>query len=225
MKWLILATVLTGLLAAGFTAMKKAALPGRGEEEVAIRQYEENQAAAQQSSQPQKNQPPSDGGENAPARKHKFSHEGGIKKSLMAGMETPVNTEAEESHRQYGARAQAISEHTDEPEKKSKKKDDKAAKKAAKKAAEKAAQKKSESKKNDKKNKDKKSEEEKPSAVSPQTAAAAFDDVDEDSLIELPSKNIPNLSCDPSAYSSMNLSEILFGESGDKKGEKKKKKK
>ena len=191
----------------------------------AIRQYEENQAAAQQSSQPQKNQPPSDGGENAPARKHKFSHEGGIKKSLMAGMETPVNTEAEESHRQYGARAQAISEHTDEPEKKSKKKDDKAAKKAAKKAAEKAAQKKSESKKNDKKNKDKKSEEEKPSAVSPQTAAAAFDDVDEDSLIELPSKNIPNLSCDPSAYSSMNLSEILFGESGDKKGEKKKKKK
>jgi hypothetical protein len=36
MKWLILATVLTGLLAAGFTAMKKAALPGRGEEEVLV---------------------------------------------------------------------------------------------------------------------------------------------------------------------------------------------
>ena len=198
----------------------------------AIRQYEENQASAQQAAQPQKNQPQADGGENVPARKHKFSHEGGIKKSLMAGMDTPVNTEAEESHRQYGARAQAVAEQTEEPEKKSKKKDEKAAKKAAKKAAEKAAQKKAESKKNDKKNKDKekdkekKSGEEKTTASVPQTAAAAFDDVDEDSLIELPRRNLPNLSCDPSAYSSMNLSEILFGESkDDKKGEKKKKKK
>ncbi len=44
--------------------------------------------------------------EEAPARKHKFSHEAGIKKSLMLPMESPVDMDTEESHRQYGARAQ-----------------------------------------------------------------------------------------------------------------------
>ena len=183
-------------------------------------------------------------GENTPARKHRFSHEGGIKKSLMANMETPVNTQAEESHRQYGARAEAVAEAAAQPapeEKKSKgkkskdkasdKNDEKAAKKAAKKAAEKAAQKKAESKKNEKKSKDKtkdkKSEEEKPSEqIHPPTAASAFADVDEDSLIEMPKQNLPGLKLDPSAYSSMNLSEILFGEGkGSGKDTKKKKKK
>ena len=192
----------------------------------AIRQFEENQAAAQPSA-PQKTQP-TENGEAAPARKHKFSHEGGIKKSLMANMESPVKTDAEESHRQHGARAEAAAQQSAEPseEKKSKKKDDKAAKKAAKKAAEKAAQKKAESKKGEKKGKDKKPAEEASSPDAPQTAAAAFADVDEDSLLEMPRRNLPNLSYDPSAYSSMNLSEILFGEAkDDKKSSKKKKKK
>ena len=197
----------------------------------AIRQLEEAQAAAQPTAQTSalKNQPAADG-ENTPARKHKFSHEGGIKKSLMANMETPVNTQAEESHRQYGARAEAVAEAAAQPEseqKKQKKKDEKAAKKAAKKAAEKAAQKKAESKKNDKKNKDKnkdkKPEEEKtPEQIHPPTAAAAFADVDEDSLIEMPKQNLPGLKLDPSAYSSMNLSEILFGEGKNAKKKKKK---
>ena len=95
------------------------------------------------------------------------------------------------------------------------------------KAAEKAAQKKAESKKNDKKNKeknkDKKSEDKHPQEqIHPPTAAAAFADVDEDSLIEMPKQNLPGLKLDPSAYSNMNLSEILFGE--EKNSRKKKKK-
>ncbi len=193
----------------------------------AIRQLEENQAALQAQTQtPSRNQPVPTESDSQPARKHKFSHEGGIKKSLLANMETPVNTETEESHRQYGARAEAAAEQT-QNEKKSKKKDEKAAKKAAKKAAEKAAQKKAESKKGDKKGKNKKQEEEQKSGNIPQqTAAAAFADVDDDSLIDMPAKNLPSLKLDPSAYSSMNLSEILFGEAGDnKKNQKKKKKK
>lgn len=45
--------------------------------------------------------------ENVPARKHKYSHEAGIKKSLMLPMESPVDIDMEESsHRQYGARAE-----------------------------------------------------------------------------------------------------------------------
>ena len=207
----------------------------------AIRQLEEAQAAASQPAAKNQHTPEE---ENTPARKHRFSHEGGIKKSLMANMETPVNTQAEESHRQYGARAEAVAEAAAQPapeEKKSKgkkskdkasdKNDEKAAKKAAKKAAEKAAQKKAESKKNEKKSKDKtkdkKSEEEKPSEqIHPPTAASAFADVDEDSLIEMPKQNLPGLKLDPSAYSSMNLSEILFGEGkGSGKDTKKKKKK
>ncbi len=202
--------------------------------EEAIRQFEETQAVSPQSSVSQtKNQPPADG-ENIPARKHKFSHDGGIKKSLMANMETPVNVEAEESHRQYGARAEAVAEAAAQPEpdgKKSKKKDEKAAKKAAKKAAEKAAQKKAESKKNDKKSKEKSADgkrggEKQPEQIHPPTAAAAFADVDEDSLIEMPRQNLPGLKLDPTAYSSMNLSEILFGENRDSaKNSKKKKKK
>ena len=195
----------------------------RGE---AIRQYEEAQTAQQPAA---KNQPAAEE-DNTPARKHKFSHDGGIKKLLMANMETPVNLEAEESHRQYGARAEAVAQASIQPtaeDKKSKKKDEKAAKKAAKKAAEKAAQKKAESKKNDKKNKeknkDKKSEDKHPQEqIHPPTAAAAFADVDEDSLIEMPKQNLPGLKLDPSAYSNMNLSEILFGE--EKNSRKKKKK-
>ena len=191
----------------------------------AIRQLEEKQAASSSAPSNVKNQPAATEGENLPARKHKFSHDGGIKKSLMANMETPVNTEAEETHRQYGARAEAVAEQS-QSDKKSKKKDEKAAKKAAKKAAEKAAKKKAESKKSEKKGKNKKtSEEEKTGSISPRTAAAAFDDVDDDSLIQMPEKNVPRLKLDPSAYSSMNLSEILFGEVGDdgKKSKKKKK--
>ena len=200
----------------------------------AIRQFEETQAASVAPPASAPGNQPSAEGDNTPARKHKFSHEGGIKKSLMANMETPVNTEAEESHRQYGARAEAVAEAAEQAktqDKKSKKKDEKAAKKAAKKAAEKAAQKKAESKKNDKKskdkNKDKKPDGEKPQEqIHPPTAAAAFADVDEDSLIEMPKQNLPGLRLDPSAYSSMNLSEILFGEGKDSgKNSKKKKKK
>ena len=103
----------------------------------AIRQYEDNLADAYPAAFAGKNPPAAAEGENVPARKHKFSHDGGIKKSLMANMETPVNTEAEESHRQYGARAEAVAEAAAQNEsgKKSKKKDEKAAKKAAKKAA------------------------------------------------------------------------------------------
>ena len=204
----------------------------------AIRQLEEAQAAPQTaaSQTAAKNQHAPEE-ENTPARKHRFSHEGGIKKSLMANMETPVNTQAEESHRQYGARAEAVAEAAAQPEekkakdKKSEKKDEKAAKKAAKKAAQKAAQKKAESKKNEKKgkdknkDKDKKSDEEKSQEqIHPPTAAAAFADVDEDSLIEMPKQNLPGLKLDPSAYSSMNLSEILFGEGKSKDVKKKKKK-
>ena len=205
----------------------------------AIRQLEEAQAAAQPTAPVAKKEQQTAEGENTPARKHRFSHEGGIKKSLMANMESPVNTEAEESHRQYGARAEAVAEAAEQPkpeekkskDKKSGKNDEKAAKKAAKKAAEKAAQKKAESKKNDKKNKDKNKEKEretekKPEQIHPPTAASAFADVDEDSLIEMPKQNLPGLKLDPSAYSSMNLSEILFGEGkGSGKDGKKKKKK
>ena len=207
----------------------------------AIRQFEEQQAAAAAASSPAKKEQPSPDGENTPARKHRFSHEGGIKKSLMANMETPVNTDAEESHRQYGARAEAVASATAQPQekkskdKKSDKKDEKAAKKAAKKAAEKAAQKKAESKKNEKKSKDKDKEkgkekdkkpgsEKPPEQIHPPTAASAFADVDEDSLIEMPKQNLPGLKLDPSAYSSMNLSEILFGEGKGKDAKKKKKK-
>ena len=194
-----------------------------------IRQYQESLAASQPSSASnhqasQKNQAAAGEGENAPARKHKFSHEGGIKKSLLANMDTPVNTDVEESHRQHGARAAAAAEAAasavkETEGKKSKKKDDKAAKKAAKKAAEKAAQKKAESKKGDKKGKNKKPPEEETSSEPLPTAPSAFPDVDDDSLIEMPSKNLPNLHYDPSAYSSMNLSEILFGERGGQKGD------
>ena len=207
----------------------------------AIRQFEEQQAAAAAASSPAKKEQPSPDGENTPARKHRFSHEGGIKKSLMANMETPVNTDAEESHRQYGARAEAVASATAQPQekkskdKKSDKKDEKTAKKAAKKAAEKAAQKKAESKKNEKKSKDKDKEkgkekdkkpgsEKPPEQIHPPTAASAFADVDEDSLIEMPKQNLPGLKLDPSAYSSMNLSEILFGEGKGKDAKKKKKK-
>lgn len=200
----------------------------------AIRQYEEAQAAQLPSSDTAKKNQPAVEGENTPARKHRFSHEGGIKKSLMADMDTPVNTDVQESHRQHGARAEAAAKAAEQPkpeDKKSKKKDEKAAKKAAKKAAEKAAQKKAESKKGDKKDKGKKqSEDEKPKEqIHPPTAASAFDDVDEDSLIELPRQNLPWLKLDPNAYSSMNLSEILFGsgkdDKEDRKNSKKKKKK
>ena len=207
----------------------------------AIRQFEEQQAAAAAASSPAKKEQPSPDGENTPARKHRFSHEGGIKKSLMANMETPVNTDAEESHRQYGARAEAVASATAQPQekkskdKKSDKNDEKTAKKAAKKAAEKAAQKKAESKKNEKKSKDKDKEkgkekdkkpgsEKPPEQIHPPTAASAFADVDEDSLIEMPKQNLPGLKLDPSAYSSMNLSEILFGEGKGKDAKKKKKK-
>ena len=217
----------------GITDEMRSALRERHEvrRNEAIRQYEEAQSALQAtSSSTPKNQPPAEG-ENTPARKHRFSHEGGIKKSLMADMETPVNTDVEQSHRQYGARAEAAAKAAEQPkpeDKKSKKKDEKAAKKAAKKAAEKAAQKKAESKKGDKKEKGKKQpEQEKPQEpVRQPTAAAAFADVDEDSLIEMPKQNLPGLKLDPTAYSSMNLSEILFGEGrDDKKNSKKKKKK
>ena len=65
-----------------------------------------------------------------------------------------------------------------------------------------------------------------PEQIHPPTAAAAFADVDEDSLIEMPRQNLPGLKLDPTAYSSMNLSEILFGENRDSaKNSKKKKKK
>ena len=199
----------------------------------AIRQYEEAQAALQPSAESAQKNPSVAEGENVPARKHRFSHEGGIKKLLMADMETPVNTDVQESHRQHGARAEAAAKAVEQPkseEKKTKKKDEKSAKKAAKKAAEKAAQKKAESKKGDKKDKEKgkkQSQEQKPQEpISQHTAAAAFDDIDEDSLIELPKQNLPGLKLDPTAYSSMNLSEILFGEGkDDKKNSKKKKKK
>ena len=82
-------------------------------------------------------------------------------------------------------------------------------------------------KKGDKKSKNKKQpESEKPQpSPQPQTAAAAFADVDDDSLIEMPRNNLPSLKLDPTAYSSLNLSEILFGEGGGRKNEKKKKKK
>lgn len=68
--------------------------------------------------------------EEAPARKHKFSHEGGIKKSLMLPMETPVDIDTEESHRQYGARAEITSLYAKEEactKKGKKKKGDKSA--------------------------------------------------------------------------------------------------
>lgn len=199
--------------------------------------------------------------ENTPARKHKFSHEGGIKKSLMANMETPVDTtDAEESHRQYGARAEiaAASESKSAPakegeaqavqtEKLSKKKDEeKAAKKAAQKAAQKAARKeaqkeaarkKAEEEKKSKKKKQSKAAKEQERSAPTQTTGilrrtplqrtepSVFPDVDEDSFIELPGRNLPKINYDPEAYRDMNLSEILFGESGDKKGGKKDSKK
>lgn len=200
--------------------------------------------------------------ENTPARKHKFSHEGGIKKSLMANMETPVDTsDAEESHRQYGARAEIAAANENKssikepevqappPEKPSKKKDEeKAAKKAAQKAAEKAARKeaqkkaarkKAEEEKKEKEKKKKQSkaakEQERPASTQTaglsrrpplqRTAPSVFPDVDEDSFIELPGRNLPKINYDPEAYRDMNLSEILFGESGDKKNGKKDSKK
>ena len=229
-----------------------------------IRQFEEALAASQPphpEPSGQKKAPEGAEGDNAPARKHKFSHEGGIKKALFADMESPVNTDVEESHRQHGARAEAVAEAAEaaasedsggkKSKKKDSKKDEKAAKKAAKKAAEKAAEKKAESKKNEKKSdkkedkkedkKDDKKDDKKgkkqpvedaPVKAQPALASAfpmsAFPDSDDDSLIEMPRKNLPNLQYDPAAYSTMNLSEILFGEKkGDKgdKGEKDKKKK
>ena len=58
-----------------------------------------------------------------PARKHKYSHEAGIKKSLMLPMESPIDLESEQSHRQYGARAETASLYAaEESEKKSDKK-------------------------------------------------------------------------------------------------------
>ena len=50
--------------------------------------------------------------------------------------------------------------------------------------------------------------------------------MDEDNLIELPKKNLPKVDYMPDAFRDMNLSEILFGDSGDggKKGSRKKKK-
>lgn len=44
--------------------------------------------------------------ENTPARKHKFSHEAGIKKSLMLPMENPIEVGDDESYRQYGIKAE-----------------------------------------------------------------------------------------------------------------------
>ncbi len=62
--------------------------------------------------------------EDIPARKHKFSHDAGIKKSLMLPMESPVDIDTEESsHRQYGARAEVTALYAkEESDKKGKKK-------------------------------------------------------------------------------------------------------
>lgn len=65
--------------------------------------------------------------ENIPARKYKFSHEGGIKKELMAHMETPVDTDVEQSHRQYGAKAELFAAETEISKKDKKKKGEKSA--------------------------------------------------------------------------------------------------
>ncbi len=236
----------------------------------AIRQLEEEAAEPTVNSTRSiyKSNPAPSEEENTPARKHKFSHEGGIKKSLMANMETPVDTtDAEESHRQYGARAElaasgegkASDQKTEQSAGKDKEKNakkdkekqkeaERAAKKAAQKEAEKekrkeaqkkAAQKKAEEEKKKKKKSAKLSkEEEKEKPVSPVrprferpvTASqrgrrGTSADVDDDSLIELPRRNLPNLNYDPEAYRDMNLSEILFGQSSDAKDGKKKKKK
>ncbi|MBQ5545690.1 MAG: hypothetical protein IIU00_08410 [Clostridia bacterium] len=205
--------------------------------------------------------PPAPEDENTPARKHKFSHEGGIKKELMSNMETPVDTsDPEDSHRQFGARAELASsgdESASKPaEKKSEKKKEKqkelqkeqqkeqerAAKKAAQKEAEKekrreaqkkAAQKKAKDERKAKKKKQSKSSKEEMSSTGktptryharmPQRFSRdGFAEADDDSLLEMPSRNLPNIHYDPEAYQDMNLSEILFGQSGD--GKKKKKK-
>ena len=191
--------------------------------------------------------------ENAPARKHKFSHEGGIKKALMTNMETPVDTsDPEDSHRQFGTRAELASSGDESvsrsAEKKSEKKKEKqkeqqsVAKKAAQKEAEKekrreaqkkAAQKKAEDEHKAKKKKQSKSSKEEMSspgktptryhARMPQRfSREGFAEADDDSLLEMPSRNLPNIHYDPEAYRDMNLSEILFGQSSD--GKKKKKK-
>lgn len=219
----------------------------------AIRQLEEETAQPVYTGV-KKSAAPAGDEENTPARKHKFSHEGGIKKSLMAGMETPVNTDTEESHRQFGARAELMAEESasgiasvekEASEKRSKKKEEeKAVKKAAQKAAEKAARKEAqkkavqkkaeEEKKSKKKKSSKPSKEETPSPaprgrealrLARQRSLSDASDVDEDSLIELPRRNLPDVDYDPEAYRDMNLSEILFGQSGEKNDDKKKKKK
>lgn len=218
----------------------------------AIRQIEEETVAQEESFRTtSKNNAVQTEDDNTPARKHKFSHEGGIKKSLMANMETPVNTNTEESHRQYGTRAKlAASNESNSAGKKSdaqedrqakNKEEERAAKKAARKAAEKAtskeAQKKAADKRAEEKNKNKKKKQSKsakeqensdpklPSKLPLRTEPSVFPDVDDDSLIELPSRNLPKINYDPEAYRDMNLSEILFGESADSKDNKKKKKK
>lgn len=229
----------------------------------AIRQYEEEAAVQTESVRSSYNNGYANYGsyknnalqneeENTPARKHKFSHEGGIKKSLMANMETPVDTDAEESHRQYGARAEiaaaneskaAAKQAEEQAEKQAKKKEEeKAAKKAAQKAAEKAARKEAQKKaarkkaEEEKKNKKKKQQsksakqQEKPAPARPsrlpqRMAPSVFPDVDDDSFIALPDRNLPKLNYDPEAYRDMNLSEILFGENDRKKDGKKDSKK
>lgn len=118
--------------------------------------------------------------ESTPARKHKFSHEAGIKKSLILPMESPIDADTEESHRQYGAKSETFASNE---------------------------LKKSEKKKNKKKKSEK--------SVSNQ---------DEDALIAIPVYGKqPKINYDPSAYSDMNLSEILFGDK-EKPAKKKKKK-
>lgn len=120
--------------------------------------------------------------ENTPARKHKFSHEAGIKKSLMLPMENPIEVGADESYRQHGIKAETSL--SDESKKSDGKKDKKG-------------------KKSDK--------------ISPVG--------DEDTLIAIPTYGKqPKINYDPSAYSDMNLSEILFGDK-EKPSKKKKKKK
>ncbi len=218
----------------------------------AIKQLEEESSAQTESSRTSyKNNTVQVEGDNSPARKYRFSHEGGIKKSLMANMETPVDTDIEESHRQYGSRAElAASNDGKLADKKSEannewyekqKEEQKASKKSAQKAAEKAARKEAqkkaarmraeEEKKNKKKKQSKQSNEQEkstsrqPSRLPQRTTPSVFPDVDDDSLIELPSGNLPKINYDPEAYRDMNLSEILFGVNVDNKSNKKKKKK
>lgn len=46
--------------------------------------------------------------EHTPARKHKFSHEAGIKKSLVLPMESPIEADIGESHRQHSAKSETF---------------------------------------------------------------------------------------------------------------------